>query len=94
MINIGVLEGIYTTTFNILANKFLPTWLGGVPRRYITFSTPPTRDAAIYMTKLVEEGHIRIPIDSVYDMEDAVAAYERVATQRARGKVVIKVGSD
>lgn len=94
MVNIGVLEGIYVTTFNILANKFLPTWLGGVPRRYITFSTPPTRDAGIYMTQLAEEGRIRFPVDSVYDMEDAVAAYERIATQRARGKVVIKVRSD
>ncbi|KAJ5491585.1 hypothetical protein N7539_003152 [Penicillium diatomitis] len=94
LINIGFLEGIFTTTFNVLVNRFLPTWLGGVPRRYITFSTPPTRDAAIYMAKLVEEGHIRIPIDSVYDMEDAIAVYERVATQRARGKVVIKVRSN
>lgn len=94
MINIGFLEGLGVTTRNVLANLFLPTWLGGVPRRYITFSTPPTRDAAIYMAKLVEEGSIRVPVDSMFDMEDIVAAYERVATKRARGKVVIKVRRD
>lgn len=94
MINIGFLEGVLATTCNVLVNRFLPTCLGGVPRRYITFSTPPTRDAAVYMAKLVEEGRVRIPVDSVYDMEDVVAAYERVATKRARGKVVIKVRRD
>ncbi|KAJ5438858.1 uncharacterized protein N7458_009856 [Penicillium daleae] len=94
VINIGFLEGIVKTTINVLANQFLPTWLGGVPRRYITFSTPPDRDAAVYMARLVEEGRIRIPVDSVFDMEDVVGAYERVATKRARGKVVIKVQRD
>lgn len=94
MINIGVLEGVLATMRNVMFNLFLPTWLGGVPRRYITFSTPPTRDAAVYMSQLVKEGRVRIPVDSVYDMEDAVAAYERVASKRARGKVVIKVRQD
>ncbi len=94
VINIGILEGILTTTWNMMLNRFLPTWLGGVPRRYITFSTPPTRDAAVYMARLVEEGRVRIPVDSVYEMEDVVAAYERVASKRARGKVVIKVRQD
>jgi NADPH:quinone reductase-like Zn-dependent oxidoreductase len=94
VINIGFLEGIVKTAINVLANQFLPTWLGGVPRRYITFSTPPDRDAAVYMARLVEEGRIRIPVDSVFDMEDVVGAYERVATKRARGKVVIKVQRD
>ena len=93
VINIGVLEGVGITTRNVLFNRWLPTWLGGVPRRYIMFSTPPARDDAVYLTKLIEEGRVRIPVDSVFDMEDAVRAYERIATQRARGKVVVKVRS-
>ncbi|KAJ5105729.1 hypothetical protein NUU61_003076 [Penicillium alfredii] len=94
VVNIGMLEGIGVTTRNVLFNSWLPTWLGGVPRRYIIFSTPPARDDAVYVARLIEEGRMRIPVDSVFDMEDAVSAYERIASKRARGKVVVKVRSD
>ncbi|KAK3307783.1 uncharacterized protein B0T15DRAFT_508315 [Chaetomium strumarium] len=91
VINIGALEGFARTAFSVLSNYWLPTWLGGVPRRYIMFSTPPRRDDAVHLTRLVEEGRLRIPVDSVFEMEDALRAYERIATKRARGKVVVKV---
>ncbi|KAH8692264.1 hypothetical protein BGW36DRAFT_400318 [Talaromyces proteolyticus] len=94
VVNIGVLEGIGVTARNMLFNSWLPTWLGGVPRRYIMFSTPPARDDTVYLVHLIEEGRVRIPVDSVFDMEDAILAYERIATKRARGKVVVKVRSD
>jgi NADPH:quinone reductase-like Zn-dependent oxidoreductase len=91
VINIGVFEGVFASARNALFNKWLPTWLGGVPRRYIIFSTPPACDDVIYLARLVEEGQLRIPVDSVFNMEDAVGAYERIATKRARGKVVVKI---
>lgn len=94
VVNIGMLEGMYVTACNVLLNRWLPTWLGGVPRRYIMFSTPPSRDDAVYLARLVEEGRLRIPVDSVFEMKDAMSAYERIATKRARGKVVVKVHED
>ncbi|KAJ5101155.1 hypothetical protein N7456_007207 [Penicillium angulare] len=94
VVNIGGLEGMGALARNMMCNKFLPVWLGGVPRPYIFFSTPPTRDDAVYIGRLVEEGQLRIPVDSVFDMEDALAAYERIATKRARGKVVVKIRRD
>ncbi|KAL2859154.1 NAD(P)-binding protein [Aspergillus pseudodeflectus] len=94
VVNIGMLEGIGVTVWNMLVNSWLPTRLGGVPRRYIGISSPPKRDDAIYLAHLIEQGRLRIPVDSVFPMEDALGAYERIATQRARGKVVIRVGSE
>ena len=94
VVNIGTLEGALLTARNALFNLWLPTWLGGVLRRYIMFSTPPARDDAVYLAQLIEEGRVHIPVDSVFDMEDAVRAYERIATKRARGKVVVKVRSE
>ncbi|KAH8897166.1 NAD(P)-binding protein [Thozetella sp. PMI_491] len=94
LVNIGALEGVLATIRNAIFNLFLPAWLGGVPRRYIMFSTPPERDYTVEVTRLIEEGRLRIPVDSVFEMEDAVGAYERIATKRARGKVVIKVWRD
>jgi NADPH:quinone reductase-like Zn-dependent oxidoreductase len=94
VVNVGAFEGVFKTLGNWFVNTWCPIWLGGVPRRYIMFSTPPTVDSATYTARLIEEGKIRILIDSVWDMEDVVDAYARIATKRARGKVVIKVGKD
>ena len=58
------------------------------------FSTPPSKDATVRMARLIEEGKVRVLIDSVWDMEDLVQAYARVATKHARGKVIIKIGKD
>lgn len=94
MINIGAMENTAATLLNGLRNMWLPTWLGGVPRRFIMFSTPPARDPTIEVARLVEEGRVRVPVDSVFGMENAPKAYERVATKRARGRVVIQVRND
>lgn len=91
LLNIGALEGMFKTTGNLLSNLFRPAWLGGVPRRYIFFSSPPLHDDAVILAQLMGVGKLKIPIDSVFDMKDLLASYERVATKRARGKVVINV---
>lgn len=93
VVNVGIQKTLWTPALALI-NQWLPTWLGGVPRRYFFFSTPPTRADAVYLARLVEEGQLSVPVDSVFDMENAVDAYERVATKRARGKVVIKIRSD
>lgn len=40
---------------------------------------------------LVAEGKLKPLVDSVYEFEDVLSAYERLMTSRARGKVVVKV---
>lgn len=94
VINIGSMEGSGSMIKNWILNTWRPTWLGGVPRRYIMFSTPPTKDDAIVLIKLVEEGKLKISVDSVFRMEDAIRAYERVGSMRARGRVIVKVERD
>lgn len=92
VVNVGAFEGIWNTALNWFTNTWCPTWLGGVPRRYVMFSASLSKDTATYMARLVDEGKVRILIDTVWDMEDLVEAYARIATKRARGKVVIRVG--
>ena len=94
LINVGSMEGFGTTLKNWIFNAWWPTWLGGVPRQYVMFSTPPSKDDAVVLVKLVEESKLKISVDSVYSMEDAIKAYERVATMRARGRVIVKVERD
>ncbi|OBT65724.1 hypothetical protein VE03_03364 [Pseudogymnoascus sp. 23342-1-I1] len=91
VVNVGTLDGSTGATFwNWFANTWCPTWLGGVPRRYVMFSTPPTQEAATIIASLMEEGKVRILVDSVWEMEDLVKAYAWIGKKRAKGKVVIK----
>lgn len=55
VINIGSMEGSGATLKNWIFNTWWPTWLGGVPRRYVMFSTPPSKDDAVVLVKLVEK---------------------------------------
>ncbi len=58
------------------------------------FPTSPIKDDALVLVKMVEEGELKVAVDSVFEMEDAIQAYERVSTRRARGRVVVKVQRD
>jgi NADPH:quinone reductase-like Zn-dependent oxidoreductase len=41
--------------------------------------------------ELVTQGKIKPVVDSVFSFEDALKAYDRIMSSRAKGKVVIKV---
>lgn len=45
------------------------------------------------LSLLVEQGHVRPVVDSVYPLEEFQLAFDRVATGRAKGKVVLKFRS-
>ena len=94
MINIGSMQGSVATLKNWIFNTWWPTWLGGVPRRYVMFSTLPSKGDAVVLVKLVEAGKLKISVDSVFRMEDAIRAYKRIATMRARGRVIVQVERD
>ncbi|SPN96547.1 uncharacterized protein DNG_00070 [Cephalotrichum gorgonifer] len=94
-INIGGVDSsIIKLLLNLLINAYLPRWLGGVPRHYVMFSTSPMKDDMTVISRLIDEGKVRVLVDSVWNMEDLVQAYAHIATKRARGKVVIKLGGD
>ncbi|MCJ1320391.1 zinc ion binding [Xylographa vitiligo] len=91
-INIGAYDGgAWFTLWCWLKNVFLPTILGGIPRRYIMFSTIPDGEAAKQLAKLVEDDKLKVVIDSMYKMEDVLDAYDRLMSHRARGKIIIKI---
>ncbi|GAA5918188.1 hypothetical protein JCM1841_005293 [Sporobolomyces salmonicolor] len=64
-----------------------PTWLGGVPRRY-KFIAVEHRDE---MVEFLKAGTLRPIVDETFPFEDALKAYERSQSGRAKGKVVVSV---
>ncbi|CAN8101233.1 unnamed protein product [Discula destructiva] len=100
----GYLEksGIYITIVGgagvvgpMTRSKILPVSLGGVSRRYKMLALWPDGAIAKEVAKWVEEGSFaRFPIDSEYTMNDAVKGYERLASKRAKGKIVVQVRAE
>lgn len=76
---------------SVARNMFLPGFLGGVRRKYKLMMFTPTKERTEAVNKLAEEGKLRPPIDSVHAFHDVLQAYERIMTNRARGKVVVNV---
>ena len=52
----------------------------------------PDRLALTAIADLVERGELRVEIDSVFPLAEAAEAHRRGETNRARGKIVLRVG--
>jgi NADPH:quinone reductase-like Zn-dependent oxidoreductase len=59
--------------------------------RAIYFVVEPDRQQLIELAKLASDGTLRPAVDSVFPLEQARAAFDRVMASGKRGKVVIEV---
>jgi hypothetical protein len=55
------------------------------------FSTPPLREPGLELIKLMDEGKIRVPLESEWKFDDLIEAYDRIESKRTRGKIIIAV---
>ncbi|KAI8623267.1 zinc alcohol dehydrogenase [Xylariaceae sp. FL1651] len=69
-----------------------PVMLGGIPRTYSSVFSNPAGSSAKEVVNWFEKGCIKeVPIDSIFEMDDTLKAFEKLATGRAVGKIFIKV---
>ncbi|KAA1471271.1 NAD(P)-binding protein [Dentipellis sp. KUC8613] len=68
-----------------------PTWLGGVKRKFALVTIKVDTEDLNEIQDLLATGKISPRIDSVYNFEDVLPAYDRIMTGRATGKIVVKV---
>ncbi|KAJ5802811.1 uncharacterized protein N7503_005261 [Penicillium pulvis] len=96
-INIGAMQAqsangsLFAFAWAMILNLALPAWLGGTPRRYQMVMGTPGVDVMTRVKELAEDGVLVPVIDSTWEMEDVLKAYEKLHSQRARGKVIIKI---
>ncbi|EPQ58438.1 NAD P-binding protein [Gloeophyllum trabeum ATCC 11539] len=80
------------TTAKMMWEVFLrPRWLGGTKRKWRVVSMNPKKQDLDAIAQMVSEGKVRPLIDSVFSFQDALKAYEKLKTGRAKGKVVVEV---
>lgn len=65
-----------------LRNLFQPAILGGVPRRYMTFSAPLNGQNAARLANLASNGKLQVLVDSTFSLEDAISV--RLIPRRRR----------
>ncbi|KAJ5089732.1 Polyketide synthase enoylreductase [Penicillium argentinense] len=68
-----------------------PSLLGGGKRKYVIFFFKNTGEHLAKLGKMMEEGSLKTQVDSTYEFEDAVQAFERLRSGRARGKIIVHV---
>ncbi|CAK5271239.1 unnamed protein product [Mycena citricolor] len=90
-VNVGNFEGLFLTVWRAMLSTYLPTILGGVPRRYNMISTTPNGEKAAALAEMVERGELRVVIDEIFEFRDALKAYDRMLARNAMGKIVVKV---
>jgi hypothetical protein len=64
--------GMLATIGTMMSNILWPTWLGGVNRPYLSARGFSNLTDLERLSRLVAEGKLRVPIDSVWDLEDAL----------------------
>jgi NADPH:quinone reductase-like Zn-dependent oxidoreductase len=93
-ISTGPLPQAWSDTWNVIRTfgaMIIPSWLGNVNRKYaLLFAENKVADME-EIRKLVANGSIKPVVDSVFEFDHALKAYDRILTQRATGKVIIKV---
>ncbi|KAF5387131.1 hypothetical protein D9615_001846 [Tricholomella constricta] len=82
---------LWKTVKTVFAAYLRPTWLGGTKRKYKIFMVKHRKSRLDDIQKMVSDGLIVPPVDSVYEFDDALKAYDRQMSARATGKIIIKV---
>lgn len=83
----GVVPQLLTWVALLVAPRFLTR----VQAKGQTVSAGTKAEDMELVRRLLEEGKIKPTVDSVYEFDDAVKAFDRIITGRARGKVVVNV---
>ncbi|KKO99093.1 hypothetical protein THAR02_08794 [Trichoderma harzianum] len=86
-------EGRLSLILHTLQNMLQPSILGGVPRRYLTFSAPLNGQNAAYLGTLASKGKMMVFIDSTFSLEDVINGYKRYKSGQAQGRVVIDISN-
>ena len=76
---------------SLVSKLYRPSVLGGGKRKFEFLQVKNNADDFIQIADWMEQGKLKAVIDSTFELEDAAKAFERLRTNRARGKIVVHV---
>ncbi|KAI9151443.1 Zinc-type alcohol dehydrogenase-like protein [Paramyrothecium foliicola] len=82
--SLGVIKGL-------LSASLWPSFLGGGKRKFSVFMTKPSHEDMVRVADWMGEGKLKTVVDSTYQFEDALKAFDRLKTGSCHGKVLVNV---
>lgn len=76
---------------SVLKRSLVPAFLGGGKSDFKMIMTKQSHEGLATIGNWIKEGKVKVVIDEMFSFEDAPAAYAKLKTGRAKGKIVIKV---
>ncbi|KAJ0160199.1 Zinc-type alcohol dehydrogenase-like protein C16A3.02c [Colletotrichum tanaceti] len=76
---------------SLVPGLLLPAFLGGARHKFEIFFTKNSHDDLARIAAWVAEGKVRTVVDSTFEFEDAVKAYEKLKQGSAAGKIIVRV---
>ena len=80
-----------SATYSMLRRLFHPTALGGGKRHFQFLAVKTQAEDLSQIAIWMSEKKVKAAIDSIFELKDAAKAYERLRTNRARGKIIVHV---
>ncbi|KAJ5290865.1 hypothetical protein N7478_000116 [Penicillium angulare] len=71
-----------------------PSILGGGRRKFRLFFFANTQAHVAVIGEMLLKGTLKVHVDSEYEFENAIKAFDRLASDRTRGKVLIRVAKE
>jgi NADPH:quinone reductase-like Zn-dependent oxidoreductase len=75
---------------SLLSAQYQPRFLGGGTRKYAFLRSQNVREDFELAGKWMQEKKVEAIIDTEYEWEDAVSAYKKLKSGRAKGKIIVK----
>lgn len=77
----------------MLSRKLIPGFLGGGSRPFEIFTTKDNGENLKQIAQWVAEGKVKVPVEQVFEFEDAPKAIELLKKGKCAGKIVVHVSS-
>ncbi|KAK2038842.1 zinc-binding dehydrogenase [Colletotrichum somersetense] len=76
---------------NLAPSMLLPVFLGGARHKFEVFWPKNSHDDLVRIAAWMAEGKVCTVVDSTFEFEDAVKAYEKLKEGSATGKILVRV---
>lgn len=74
---------------SLLSAQYQPRMLGGGKRKYAFLRSQNVKEDFELVGKWLQDGQMHAVIDSTYEWKDAIEAYRKLKSGRAKGKIIV-----
>ncbi|PTD05051.1 Zinc-type alcohol dehydrogenase-like protein C16A3.02c [Fusarium culmorum] len=82
------------TILNLSSSLMRPSWLGGQSRKFVMLMMKTVYEDLKQIAAWMADGKLKTVSDSTFEFEEAKEAYDKLKTDKCRGKVIVRVAGE